>query len=40
MIQGGVAGYPIVHQEQVFEFDPEISQKRRALYYEVKEDGD
>lgn len=31
----GLAGAPLVHKEQVFEFDPEISQKRRGLYYEV-----
>lgn len=36
VIQGGLAGYPIVHEEQNYEFDPEISQKRRSLFYEVK----
>lgn len=35
VVQGGLAGFPIVHQEQTFDFDPEISQKRRSLYYEV-----
>lgn len=35
VIQGGLAGYPLVHEEQVYEFDPEVSQKRRSLYYEV-----
>lgn len=35
MLIAGLAGVPLVHQEQVYEFDPEVSQKRRALYNEV-----
>lgn len=34
-LENNVAGEPITHQRTEWNFDPEISQKRRNLYYEV-----
>ncbi|XP_036332324.1 uncharacterized protein LOC118743666 [Rhagoletis pomonella] len=34
-LQNNVAGEPITHVRTDWDFDPEISQKRRALFYET-----
>uniref|UniRef100_A0A182JQA7 Uncharacterized protein n=1 Tax=Anopheles christyi TaxID=43041 RepID=A0A182JQA7_9DIPT len=34
-IQNNVAGIPLIHKTEEYDFDPEISKKRRELYYEV-----
>lgn len=34
-LQNNVAGEPITHERTEWDFDPEISQKRRSLFYEV-----
>ncbi|XP_035787344.1 uncharacterized protein LOC118464249 [Anopheles albimanus] len=34
-IQNNVAGIPLIHKTEEYEFDPEISKKRRELYYEL-----
>lgn len=36
VLQYNVAGIPLTHEEIKMEFDPEVSQKRRELYYEVR----
>ncbi|XP_065370027.1 uncharacterized protein LOC135962178 [Calliphora vicina] len=33
-LQNNVAGEPITHKRTEWDFDPEISQKRRSLFYE------
>lgn len=35
LIQWNVAGIPAIHKTYEFDFDPEISIKRREQYYEV-----
>lgn len=35
VLQYNVAGIPLTHEEVKIEFDPEVSKKRRELYYEV-----
>jgi hypothetical protein len=35
LLQWNVAGTPTFHRVVNYEFDPEISQKRRELFYEV-----
>ena len=35
-IQNNLIGIPLVHETQEFDFDPEVSKKRREQYYEVK----
>ncbi|XP_055687519.1 uncharacterized protein LOC129792472 [Lutzomyia longipalpis] len=35
LIQDNVAGAPIIHQNQEFEFDPDVSMKRRQQFYEL-----
>lgn len=35
VLQYNVAGIPLTHEEVKMEFDPEVSKKRRELYYEV-----
>ncbi|GAB0095580.1 uncharacterized protein DMENIID0001_109770 [Sergentomyia squamirostris] len=35
LIQDNVAGAPIIHQKQEFEFDPDVSLKRRPQFYEL-----
>lgn len=35
ILQYNVAGTPLTHEEVKMEFDPEVSKKRRELYYEV-----
>uniref|UniRef100_A0A182IRV0 Uncharacterized protein n=1 Tax=Anopheles atroparvus TaxID=41427 RepID=A0A182IRV0_ANOAO len=34
-IQNNVAGIPLIHKTEEYDFDPEISKKRRELYYEL-----
>lgn len=34
-VQSNIAGLPIAHQISTFEFDPDVSIKRRPQYYEV-----
>ncbi|XP_037941580.1 uncharacterized protein LOC119674732 [Teleopsis dalmanni] len=34
-LQNNVAGEPLTHVPSTWDFDPTISQKRRALYYET-----
>nr|XP_036223263.1 uncharacterized protein LOC106615716 [Bactrocera oleae] len=34
-LQNNVAGEPITHVRTEWDFDPEVSQKRRALFYEA-----
>ena len=34
-LQNNVAGEPITHERTDWDFDPDISQKRRSLFYEV-----
>ncbi|KAI8127211.1 hypothetical protein FF38_13962 [Lucilia cuprina] len=34
-LQNNVAGEPITHKRTEWDFDPEISQKRRSLFYET-----
>ncbi|XP_011196315.1 uncharacterized protein LOC105221224 [Zeugodacus cucurbitae] len=34
-LQNNVAGEPITHVRTEWDFDPEVSQKRRALFYET-----
>ncbi|XP_058828300.1 uncharacterized protein LOC131688153 [Topomyia yanbarensis] len=34
LLQNNVAGIPLIHKTEEFDFDPEISKKRRELYYE------
>lgn len=34
-LQNNVAGEPITHERTDWNFDPEISQKRRSIFYEV-----
>lgn len=36
LLQWNVAGIPAYHQVTEWEFDPDISQKRREQFYEVK----
>jgi hypothetical protein len=38
-IQNNLVGMPLVHTVQEFDFDPEVSQKRREQYYEVRNKG-
>lgn len=35
LIQWNLAGIPTVHQRVEYDFDPEVSQKRREQFYEV-----
>lgn len=35
LLQYNVAGLPSFHQTTEYEFDPEVSQKRRERFYEV-----
>lgn len=35
LLQWNVAGTPVFHQNVDYEFDPEVSQKRRETFYEV-----
>lgn len=35
ILQFNVAGVPQIHEEMKFEFDPEVSKKRREVYEEV-----
>uniref|UniRef100_A0A1A9WMU4 Uncharacterized protein n=1 Tax=Glossina brevipalpis TaxID=37001 RepID=A0A1A9WMU4_9MUSC len=34
-LENNVAGEPITHQKTTWDFDPEISKRRRALFYET-----
>ncbi|XP_053686927.1 uncharacterized protein LOC128736468 [Sabethes cyaneus] len=34
LLQNNVAGIPLIHKTEEFDFDPEVSKKRRELYYE------
>ncbi|XP_065093791.1 uncharacterized protein LOC135714368 [Ochlerotatus camptorhynchus] len=34
LLQNNVAGIPLIHKTEEFDFDPEVSKKRRDLYYE------
>lgn len=34
-LQNNVAGAPVTHERTEWDFDPEVSKKRRQLYYEV-----
>ncbi|XP_055610339.1 uncharacterized protein LOC129757220 [Uranotaenia lowii] len=34
LLQNNIAGVPLIHKTEEFDFDPEVSQKRRELYYE------
>ena len=34
-LQNNVAGEPITHERTNWDFDPDVSQKRRSLFYEV-----
>ncbi|XP_058459950.1 uncharacterized protein LOC131435773 isoform X2 [Malaya genurostris] len=34
LLQNNIAGIPLIHKTEEFDFDPEISKKRRELYYE------
>ncbi|KXJ83561.1 hypothetical protein RP20_CCG004526 [Aedes albopictus] len=33
-LQNNIAGIPLIHKTEEFDFDPEVSKKRRELYYE------
>ncbi|XP_055707665.1 uncharacterized protein LOC129804425 isoform X2 [Phlebotomus papatasi] len=35
LIQDNVAGAPVIHQQQEFDFDPDVSVKRRQQFYEI-----
>ncbi|XP_055630107.1 uncharacterized protein LOC129770932 isoform X2 [Toxorhynchites rutilus septentrionalis] len=35
LLQNNVAGIPLIHKTEEFDFDPEVSKKRRELYYEI-----
>lgn len=35
LLQWNVAGIPTIHKTTEWDFDPDISQKRREQYYEV-----
>uniref|UniRef100_A0A336M8W0 CSON012080 protein n=2 Tax=Culicoides sonorensis TaxID=179676 RepID=A0A336M8W0_CULSO len=35
VLQYNVAGIPLTHEKMEVEFDPEVSKKRRELYYEL-----
>lgn len=35
LLQWNVAGIPLIHERREFDFDPDISIKRRQLFYEV-----
>lgn len=35
LLQWNVAGIPVFHQRTDWDFDPEVSQKRREQFYEV-----
>lgn len=35
LLQWNVAGIPTIHQRVNYDFDPEVSQKRREQFYEV-----
>lgn len=35
ILQWNVAGIPIIHQNVEYDFNPEVSQKRREQFYEV-----
>lgn len=35
LLQNNVAGIPLIHKTEEFDFDPEVSKKRREMYYEV-----
>lgn len=30
-----VAGQPLIHKQQLFEFDPDVAVRRRSQYYEL-----
>ncbi|KAL1401784.1 hypothetical protein pipiens_001929 [Culex pipiens pipiens] len=34
LLQNNVAGIPLIHKTEEFDFDPEVSKKRREMYYE------
>lgn len=36
VLQNNIAGAPVVHKHTEWDFDPEISQKRRQQFYEVR----
>lgn len=36
ILQNNIVGAPVVHKVTEWDFDPEISQKRRAQFYEVR----
>lgn len=35
LLQNNVAGIPLVHKTEIFDFDPDVSIKRREQFYEV-----
>lgn len=35
LLQWNVAGIPTIHQKTEWDFDPDVSQKRREQFYEV-----
>ncbi|XP_059612644.1 uncharacterized protein LOC132259115 [Phlebotomus argentipes] len=35
LIQDNVAGAPIIHKQQEFDFDPDVSVKRRQQFYDL-----
>jgi hypothetical protein len=35
LVQWNVAGIPLVHKKVEYDFDPDVSQKRREQFYEV-----
>lgn len=36
ILQNNIVGAPVVHKVTQWDFDPEVSQKRRTQFYEVK----